>query len=113
MISLAEVREVANTYNVIPVVKRLFNGDWPTKLTRCNAGALAVFNGRRSLHRVRNVFGKKMRIMSVLSYAKTEGEDLDDNWGVEITRLVYFNDLDKANKSFAESCEDYDLNIQV
>jgi len=26
---------------------------------------------------------------------------------------VYFNDLDKANKSFAESCEDYDLNIQV
>ncbi len=48
-----------------------------------------------------------------LKYAKTEGEDLDDNWGVEITRLVYFNDLDKANKSFAASCEDYDLNIQV
>ena len=26
MISLAEVRELANTYNVIPVVNRLFNG---------------------------------------------------------------------------------------
>ena len=55
-------------------IKRLFDGDWPTKITRCNAGALAVFNGRRSLHRVRNVFGKTMRIMSVLSYAKSRGE---------------------------------------
>ena len=55
-------------------LKQLFNGDWPTKLTRCNAGALAVFNGRRSLHRVWNVFGKKMRIMNVLSYAKSMGE---------------------------------------
>lgn len=55
-------------------VKKLFDGEWPTKITRCKAGALAVFNGRRSLHRVRNVFGKKMRIMSVLSYAKSSGE---------------------------------------
>jgi hypothetical protein len=56
-------------------VKKLFSGQWPTKRTRCKAGALAVFNGRRSLHRVRTVFGGKDRIMSVLSYAKTPGEE--------------------------------------
>ncbi len=56
-------------------VKKLFAGQWPTHQTRCKAGALAVFNGRRSLHRVRTVFGEKDRIMSVLSYAKTPGEE--------------------------------------
>ena len=34
----------------------------------------AIFNGRRSLHRVRTVFGNQKRIMSVLSYAKTKHE---------------------------------------
>ena len=58
----------------LPAVQKLFSGDWPTKQTRCSAGALAVFNGRRSLHRVRTVYGNKNRIMSVLSYAKTKGE---------------------------------------
>jgi hypothetical protein len=55
-------------------VKRVFSGEWPTTKTRCGAGALSVFNGRRSLHRVRTVFGKRTRIMSVLSYAKTPDE---------------------------------------
>ena len=55
-------------------VKKLFAGEWPTKTTRGKAGALAVFNGRRSLHRVRAVFGKTSRIVSVLSYARTPGE---------------------------------------
>ncbi len=55
-------------------VQKLFHGQWTTKRTRCSAGALAVFNGRRSLHRVRTVFGKKDRIMSVLSYARSPGE---------------------------------------
>ena len=55
-------------------VQQLFRGNWATKTTRCMAGALAIFNGRRSLHRVRTVFGKKERIQSVLSYAKTSGE---------------------------------------
>ena len=26
-------------------VQQLFRGDWPTKRTRCGAGALAIFNG--------------------------------------------------------------------
>jgi hypothetical protein len=55
-------------------VQQLFRGNWATKTTRCMAGSLAIFNGRRSLHRVRTVFGKKERIQSVLSYAKTSGE---------------------------------------
>ena len=55
-------------------VKQLFAGKYPTKMTRCNAGALAVFNGRRSLHRVRTVYGGRDRIQSVLSYAKTANE---------------------------------------
>ena len=55
-------------------VEQLFKGNWETKKTRCNAGALAIFNGRRSLHRVRSVYGKKVRIQSVLSYAKTPNE---------------------------------------
>jgi hypothetical protein len=58
----------------LEAVKQLFSGNFPTKKTRCGAGALSIFNGRRSLHRVRTVFGKKIRIMSVLSFAKTQGE---------------------------------------
>ena len=58
----------------LEAVKQLFSGNFPTKRTRCGAGALSIFNGRRSLHRVRTVFGKKIRIMSVLSYAKSPAE---------------------------------------
>ena len=54
----------------------MFEGTYEGRLkrTRCGPGALAIFNGRRSLHRVRTVFGNKKRIMSVLSYAKTKHE---------------------------------------
>lgn len=50
--------------------------------------------------------------VDTIKYAKTEGEDLDDNWGIEIIELKYFNDLEEANKSFAEYCEDYVLIVK-
>ena len=57
-----------------PDVKKVFEGKWKTKQSCPSPGSLSVFNGRRSLHRVRAVYGEKDRVMSVLSYAKTEGE---------------------------------------
>lgn len=56
-------------------VQKLFCGSYAgTKMTKACAGDLALFNGRRSLHRVRTVYGARDRIMSVLSYARTPHE---------------------------------------
>ena len=50
-------------------VDKLFRGlNSTAKTSRAGAGALALFNGRRSMHRVRAVYGPQMRIQSVLSY---------------------------------------------
>eukprot|EP00750_Incisomonas_marina_P015560 INCI18369.1.p1 GENE.INCI18369.1~~INCI18369.1.p1 ORF type:complete len:287 (-),score=44.03 INCI18369.1:109-969(-) len=50
-------------------VKRLFHGEYPAaKTSRAGAGTLALFSGRRSMHRVRAVYGPQVRIQSVLSF---------------------------------------------
>ena len=49
-------------------VRRLFDGTYPTQLKNADAGTLNLFNGKRSLHRVRAVYGPVSRIVAVLSY---------------------------------------------
>lgn len=53
-------------------VRRVINGEhastFDTQVRKSKAGTLNLFYGMRSLHRVRNVFGPRKRIMSVLSY---------------------------------------------
>ena len=50
-------------------VARLFDGSYPNNIVKnAEAGTLNLFNGVRSLHRVRTVYGPKKRIISILSY---------------------------------------------
>ena len=50
-------------------VRRVMDGDKTgMKLFKAHSGTLAFFNGLRSLHRVRTVYGPMTRIQSVLSY---------------------------------------------
>lgn len=49
-------------------VSSLFRGEWPTVVSKAQAGTLTLFNGRRSMHRVRASYGPQARIIAVLSY---------------------------------------------
>lgn len=55
-------------------VARLFAGAWDrTHVTALGAGDLMLFNGERSMHRVRRVEGATSRIVAVLSYDDEPG----------------------------------------
>ena len=55
-------------------VEMLFAGDWPgVHATALGAGDLMLFNGERSMHRVRRVDGATSRIVAVLSYDDEPG----------------------------------------
>ena len=55
-------------------VARLFDGEWPAvRTTALGAGDLMLFNGERSMHRVRRVYGDTARIVAVLSYDDQPG----------------------------------------
>ena len=50
-------------------VARLFDGSYHNNIVKnAESGTLNLFNGVRSLHRVRTVYGPKKRIISILSY---------------------------------------------
>ena len=63
-------------------IARLFAGDWePTHVTALDAGDLKLFNGERSMHRVRRAEGATTRDVAVLSYddepGSTSTEDIN------------------------------------
>mmetsp|Transcript_62719 Transcript_62719/g.173850 ORF Transcript_62719/g.173850 Transcript_62719/m.173850 type:complete len:316 (+) Transcript_62719:76-1023(+) len=51
-------------------IKALFDGSYtgPRFISRSEPGTLNIFNGRRTLHRVRAVYGPTNRILAILSY---------------------------------------------
>ena len=50
-------------------VARLFHGSYENSIVKdADAGTLNLFNGLRSLHRVRAVYGPRKRIIAILSY---------------------------------------------
>lgn len=56
------------------VIQSVVDGKYPTIVKRAEAGTLNLFNGRRSLHRVRTVYGGSKRIVAVLSYDTEVGK---------------------------------------
>lgn len=55
-------------------VERLFNDQWPSRQTLdLEPGDLVMFNGLRSMHRVRSVYGATRRMVGVLSYDTKPG----------------------------------------
>jgi len=56
-----------------------------TRLIRAEPGTLALFRGRRALHRVTRVSGARPRIMMLLSFDERE----ETVWGAEAQRRVF------------------------
>lgn len=77
------IRGVDDEQNYDDVAK-LFEGGFPTKVNRAEAGTLQLFNGRRTMHRVRAVYGAKQRIQSVLSYDCLPGQRAADEKNVQL-----------------------------
>lgn len=49
-------------------VAQLFRGELPTVVSKAMPGTVTIFNGRRSMHRVRASYGAQTRILAILSY---------------------------------------------
>mmetsp|Transcript_125332 Transcript_125332/g.244050 ORF Transcript_125332/g.244050 Transcript_125332/m.244050 type:complete len:317 (-) Transcript_125332:262-1212(-) len=59
----------SETYENADEVAKLFNGTHPNiKTTRQAQGTLQLFNGKRSMHRVRMTYGPRPRLQGVLTY---------------------------------------------
>lgn len=75
-------------------VERLFAGEWPgVRTLDLEPGALVLFNGERSLHRVRRVEGSRPRMVAVLSYDHEPDQRSTDEinvalYGPRVARLV-------------------------
>ena len=89
-------------------VAQLFNGNYSTRVSRAAAGTLQLFNGRRSLHRVRAVYGPTQRIQSVLSYDVKPGQKSTEAKNIilygERVRAIY-----EARRVAADSTHHPDL----
>ena len=67
-------------------VEQLLAGNWPdTHLLDLEPGDLVMFNGLRSMHRVRAVYGPVARMIAVLSYDTKPGQVSTD----EINKRLY------------------------
>lgn len=67
---------------------RILDGDVQTKTLSMDAGALVLFRGRNSMHRVTPVTGSRTRMLAVLAYNTEPGISLS-----EPARLTFFGRL--------------------
>jgi len=62
-------------------VSKLFAGKYPgIRKSRAEAGTITLFNGKRSLHRIRASYGPEKRIVAVFSYDTTPPEQQTLPW---------------------------------
>jgi hypothetical protein len=67
-------------------VARILDGDQAAvRELKQDAGALVLFKGSRSLHRVTPCFGRRRRAIAILSYVSVAGQGLEDH-----TRLLFY-----------------------
>ena len=66
----------------------VLNGDVLTKTLAIDAGALVLFRGRNSMHRVTPVRGDRTRILVVLAYNSEPGVSLSES-----ARLTFYGRL--------------------
>ncbi|MDG2237289.1 MAG: 2OG-Fe(II) oxygenase [Arenicellales bacterium] len=61
------------------LTEQVLNGQTPTQTLAMNAGALVLFRGRNSMHRVTPVAGDHTRILAVLAYNTKPGVSLSES----------------------------------
>ena len=63
-----DVRNADNGEMNYELTEQVLNGETPSKTLAIDAGALVLFRGRNSMHRVTPVVGGPTRILAVLAY---------------------------------------------
>ena len=67
---------------------KILDGDVPTKTLTMDAGTLALFRGRNSMHRVTPVIGSRTRMLVVLAYNTEPGKSLSES-----ARMTFYGRL--------------------
>ena len=68
--------------------RRILDGEVPTRTLSMDAGALVLFRGRNSMHRVTPVIGNRTRMLVVLAYNTEPGISLSES-----ARMTFFGRL--------------------
>jgi hypothetical protein len=74
-----DVRNADNGEMNYELAEQVLNGKTPTKTVAMDTGALVLFRGRNSMHRVTPVAGNHSRILAVLAYNTKPGVSLSES----------------------------------
>ena len=73
------MRNADNSEMNYELTEQVLNGETPSKTLAMGAGALVLFRGRNSMHRVTPVEGCPTRILAVLAYNTQPGVSLSES----------------------------------
>lgn len=76
---IKDVRNADNGDMNFEAVARILNGETPPQSLLLNTGALVLFRGRNSMHRVTPVVGDRTRMLVVLAYNTSPGISLSES----------------------------------
>lgn len=76
---IKDVRDADKGDMNYPLSQKVLNGEVPTKTLSMNAGALVLFRGRNSMHRVTPVKGDRTRMLVVFAYNTKPGISLSES----------------------------------
>ena len=83
-----DVRDADNAESNFELAARVLDGQVPTKTLTMDEGALVLFRGRNSMHRVTPVKGDRTRMLVVLAYNSEPGVSLSES-----ARMTFFGRL--------------------
>ena len=84
-----DVRDADRGEMTYELAGKVLDGEAPTKTLSMEAGALVLFRGRNSMHRVTPVKGDRTRMLVVLAYNTEPGIALSES-----ARMTFFGRLD-------------------
>ncbi len=74
-----DVRDADRSEMNFELAERVLDGEVPTQTLTMNEGALVLFRGRNSMHRVTPVQGRRTRMLVVLAYNSKPGISLSES----------------------------------
>ena len=83
-----DVRDANNSEMNYELSEKILNGEVPTKILSMDAGALVLFRGRNSIHRVTPVKGCRTRMLVVFAYNTEPGVSLSES-----ARMTFYGRL--------------------
>ena len=84
-----DVRDADNGEMNYELCGRILDGEVSTKILAIDAGALVLFRGRNSMHRVTPVKGNRTRMLAVLAYNTEPGISLSES-----ARMTFYGRLE-------------------